>query len=751
MVLESELEKEQMVIASPQEAVNVKQLFTILYRRRWLVIGVASIFMSVAAVLSVVVKPMRESSMQILVSSNLFQGAKTFNNQDALNHDFTDSNLEVVDYTAQLQLMQSKRLVDRAVKLLRPIYPNITVEDIKGERGKKGPLTVTQIQTGTGVNKVPSEVFEVSFKDENPVKAQKVLEALQVVYQDFNKEQQKERLSKGLAFVNERIPKIKQQVSDSEKKLKRFRKRYNVLDPQVQSTMLLESIAEIKKQLDTTTAQLQDVEARYSNLEQKIAASPKNALVSSRLSQSTRYQSLLDEIQKTELALAQERQRFTNNSPTVQKLLEQRQSQIALLRQEAARSLGDKANINLPEDTTQALLTKGQLAEIDVNLVEDLIELQTEVLGLRANQQSLRQSEIQLRLELNSYPALIAEYNRLLPEIEAKRKTLEQLMEVQESLVLKVAQGGFDWQILEEPELGIKTRKYRQLILLAGAITGPTLGIVIALILEIFSDTIYTSRELTKYTGLPLLGKVPKLSSPHQRKKLLSLPFGKWRLSKQQMLETPYPSFPEAIVYLPSHEMLDMAYQNIQILKYPPNCRSLMITSALAGEGKSTSTLGLAVSAARMHQRVLVIDANLRNPCLHSILELSNDWGLSLLLLEETNSSVLDYVQPVHPAIDVLTAGPIPDDTVKLLSSGRMREVLEIFTESYDLVLIDASSILDTVDARILASLCDGIIMVGRIGKIKQSELIQATEILNNLNLVGIMANEASESQTVCA
>ena len=174
-----------------------------------------------------------------------------------------------------------------------------------------------------------------------------------------------------------------------------------------------------------------------------------------------------------------------------------------------------------------------------------------------------------------------------------------------------------------------------------------------------------------------------------------------------------------------------------------------MITSALSGEGKSTSTLGLAVSAAKMHQRVLVIDANLRNPSLHSTLELSNDWGLSLLLLEERNAKVNDYVQPVHPAIDVLTAGPVPDDTVKLLSSGRMKELLQTFTRNYDLVLIDASSILDTVDARILASLCNGILMVGRMGKIRQSELVQATEILNNLNLVGIIANEASKSQKV--
>ncbi len=741
MVVDNGLENRQMVIASPQEAVNIRQLSTIISRRRGLIFSVATIVMSVATFLSVVIKPMRESSMQMLVSSNIYQSIRTANNRDNLNNDFTDSNIEVVDYTAQLQLMRSKKLISRAVEILREKYPDITVEDIKGKKGEKGPLTVTQLQTGVGSRKAPSEVFEVSFKDKDPVKAQKVLEALQIVYQDFNKEQQKQRLFKGLAFVNGRLPKIRQQVIEAERKLERFRKRYNIVDPQVQSTILLESIAAIKKYLDSTTAQLQDVEARYKNLEQKIAASPKNALVSSRLSQSTRYQSLLDEIQKTELALAEERQRFTDNSPTVQKLLQQRQSQLALLQQEAGRSLGDKADAS---NTTQPLLTKGQLAGVDLKLVEDLIKLQTEALGLQANQQSLMESERQLRAKLNEYPALIAEYNRLLPEVETSRKTLAQLMEVRQNLALKLAQGGFDWQILEQPELGIKTGSSRLLFLLIGAVTGPILGIALALILELFNDTIYTPEELTKFTNLRLLGKIPKLPPPRRRKNLLGLP-----ISFGRRLQSSYSSFSQAITYLPCHETLDMAYQNIQILKYPLHCQSLMITSAKSEEGKSTSTLGLAVSAARMHQRVLVIDANLRNPCLHSILELSNDWGLSLLLLEERNSQVSEYVQPVHPAIDVLTAGPVPDDTVKLLTSGRMKELLEIFTRSYDLVLIDSSSILDTVDARILASLCNGIIMVGRIGKIKQSELIQATEILHSLNLVGIIANEAGKSQTI--
>jgi len=172
-----------------------------------------------------------------------------------------------------------------------------------------------------------------------------------------------------------------------------------------------------------------------------------------------------------------------------------------------------------------------------------------------------------------------------------------------------------------------------------------------------------------------------------------------------------------------------------------------MLTSAIPGEGKSTVALGLAVSAAHMHRRVLLIDANLRQPSLHKILELSNDWGLSLLLIDETNTHVKEYIQPIHPAIDVLTAGPTPEDTVKLLSSDRMKELVQLFEQTYDLVLIDTPPILRTVDAKLIACICNGIVIVSRIGQVTQTELTQATEIFSKseLNLIGIIANEASD------
>lgn len=757
------LERGQIVIASPQSKVKSRKLSTILLRRRLQILGVSGVVMSVASLLALTAKPTYQSTIQILVSSQLNQGVGSSHIQEGVESNFTNPNVDMIDYTLQHKLMLSSTLIQKAVNLLRSDYPYLTVEDIKGKKGQQSPLAINLLERQIAENKVIHQVFEMSFKDNDPTRAQKVLQALQNVYQEHNIEQRKQSLSKRLSLINERLPKIKDKMVQAQKNVEQFRKKHHLLNPEVQSKILLESLADIKKQLFITRAQLKDLQARYDNLKQELPSSPENALISFRLSQSSRYQTLLNEVQKTDLALTQKRLRYTDDYPEVQKLIQQRRSQVALLQEEIdrwrfspvhkGRSLGDKAlqtiSANLFQEkqlgTEEPLLTGGQVAEVDLKLVQELIQVQTNVLGLRANEKSLANSEAQIRAELTKYPSLIAEYNRLLPEVETNRKTLEQLMAMQQSLGLMIAQGGFDLQVLEEPQRGTYLGSNKLLILLGGVLLAPIFGVTTALMSEISNDAISSPEELQRLTNLRLLGTVPEISLLSTKKRLFRLPlqrvlagFSKEAISDEKQLNV--------YALLPSHETLDMAYQNIQISKPSVPYKSLMFTSARSGEGKSTLALGLAVSAARMHQRVLLIDANLRQPNLHKILGLTNDWGLSLLLVEETNSSVKEYIQPIHPSIDVLTAGPTPEDTLKLLSSPRMKELLEFFEQTYDVVLIDTSAILGTVDASIVASLCHGIVMVGRMDQVTRNELIQATEILSKLNLIGIIANGTKRS-----
>jgi polysaccharide biosynthesis transport protein len=175
----------------------------------------------------------------------------------------------------------------------------------------------------------------------------------------------------------------------------------------------------------------------------------------------------------------------------------------------------------------------------------------------------------------------------------------------------------------------------------------------------------------------------------------------------------------------------------------------LMITSALADEGKSALALGLAMSAARLHKRVLLIDANLRAPSLHEQLNLPNEQGLSTLLASDAtlpNQISLQYSGSAY--IDILTAGPKPADPANLLSSPRMMQLMAAFEENYDLVLIDAPPVLGLVDAMLTASSCRSVVMVASIGIVTRSQLNQATAMLSKLNLIGVVANGVSNSSS---
>ena len=708
------------------------QLFAVLMRRRFWLLGVFCGVLSIAAVLTLLAKPTYQSSMQLLIEPN-YQGKKDASGESSGSESqFADSNVEL-DNATQLSLMKSSQLIQKAVPLLRSQYPDIKAEDIQKS------LELTQVVADKGNEKVSTKIFKAVYTDTDAVKTQRVLKAIQKVYQDYNLEQQELRLSKGLAFINKQLPQVRAKVNQAESALEKFRRSQDVIDPEVQGKGAIEALNAVAQDQRTNLAQLQELQARYATLQQQLARSPQAALVASRLSQSTRYQTLLNEIQKTELDLAQARVRFRDNTPFVQQLLEQRQRQIALLQQEVGRVL--RGNANQVDANGEQLLRQGQLGETDLKLTTDLVEAQANLRALSAKAQSLTQSEQQLRRELKRYPTLLAEYNRLQPEVEVNRVTLEQLLKARQELGLEIARGGFDWQVVEQPQPGVKIGPDLKRNLLLGAVAGLMLGTVAAFGREGIDDAVHTSDDLTKQVALPLLGMIPEVPQAEITQPL-HLPF-----RKPQALP---PVTIRVIQWPPFRESLDLIYKNIQLLNSDFPFKSLVITSALAGEGKSTLALGLAISAARLHQRVLLIDADLRCPSLHKQLNLPNERGLATLLASETTISGPSDIQPSisynNHNISILTAGPTPSDPAKLLSSRRMGELMAAFEQTYDLVLMDAPPVLGMVDAILAASFCSGVVTVGRIGQVTRTELTQATAMLNKLNVIGVIANGATPS-----
>ena len=714
------------------------QLFAILIRRRYWLLGVLFIALAISTVKAVRAKPTYQSSLQLLVEPIIKSAAQE--GQAGAEKEIVDPKLEV-DSATQLSLMQSTQLLQNAVTLLRPDYPDLNIKQIKQA------LTVTQVQ---GEEKAKTKLFAATYTDNDPIKTKKVLEAMQRVYQDYNREEQRLRLAKGLEFIDKELPKVRESVIQSETALKQFRTSHKLIEPEVQAKGLTDAINNIEQERRTNQSQYQEYQARYNALQQQVANSPQNALVSSRLSQSTRYQGLLNEIQKTELALAKERMRFSDENPAIQKLLFQRQEQLTLLQQEGQRSVGgNSAQLN---GTGEGLLTEGQLGQTDLTLVGQLLDMQKNLLGVKAREETLAQKEQQLRSQLDRFPSLLAEYNRLQSNIKVKGDTLDQLEKARQDLSLKIARGGFDWKVIEAPLPGEKTGPKQQQTILLGAVVGLILGGLAAFIREMTDDSVRSSDDLKKQVAFPVLGMTPELPKTRKSEPSLHLPFGKPQVlesaTSEPIIKLPFgkpqvfaPWTIEVIHWPPSWESLDLIYKNIQLLNSVSTISSLMVTSAMAGEGKSTLALGLAISAARLHQRVLLIDADLRQPTLHQKLNLPNEYGLSTLLSSDATLPIQSSIHASSSYIDILTSGPMPTDPVNLLSSPRMRELMAGFEKSYDLVLLDAPPVLGMVDAIITASFCRGVVLVARIGKVTKTELTQATGMLSKLNIIGVVAN----------
>ena len=715
------------------------QIFGVLIRRRYWFLGVFCLVLAIATFKAVTTKPNYKSNLQLLVEPN-YQ-SKQQQGEQKLEAPIVDSNVQI-DNDTQLNLMQSSQLLQKAVDLVRPDYPDLKVKQLRES------LSVAQVEAKKG--EVKTKIFEVNYSDNDPVKTQKVLKAVQRVYLDYNREQQRLRLAKGLAFIDEQLPKARQSVAVSEAALEKFRKNQNMIEPEAQSKALTDAINSIREERRKNQAQYQEVLANYNNLQQQIASSPQQALTSSRLSQSSRYQTLLNEIQKIDLALAKERMRFTDGNPTIQKLLLQRQEQLDLLQKEGQRAAG--GNETQLNGTTENLLQTGQMGQTDLTLANKLLDVETTLRGLKARDQVLSQKEQQLRAELERFPTLLAEYNRLQPEIKLKRDTLDQLEKARQQLSLEIARGGFDWQVVEEPLLGEKTGPKKAQMILLGAVAGLMLGGIAAFIREMTDDSVRSSDELKQQIALPLLGMTPELPSGKKSSPDMQLPFSKPRVLEPAMSE-PIIKLPfgkpqvfapwtiEVIHWPPSWQSLDLIYKNIELLHSVSSLSSLMITSALAGEGKTSLALGLAMSAARLHQRVLLIDADLRNPTLHKKLNLPNEYGLSTLLESDTSVSFNSSIHSSSSYIDILTSGPASTDPANLLSSPRMGELMATLENTYDLILLDAPPVLGLVDAILTASYCRGVVLVARIGQVTRTEVAQATSMLSRLNLIGVVAN----------
>ncbi|MBU5485773.1 CpsD/CapB family tyrosine-protein kinase [Clostridium sp. MSJ-11] len=187
---------------------------------------------------------------------------------------------------------------------------------------------------------------------------------------------------------------------------------------------------------------------------------------------------------------------------------------------------------------------------------------------------------------------------------------------------------------------------------------------------------------------------------------------------------------------------------NIQFSSFDKKIQSIVVTSSGPGEGKSTTSANLAIVMAQSGSKTILIDCDQRKSTVHKTFGLSNEIGISDLLVGKVDFK--DAVQDSKVEnLDILTAGTRPPNPSELLSSKKMKEFIDELREEYEYIIIDSPPIIAVTDAQLIASFTDGALLVISSGEVERAAAIKAKELLDKVNakIIGIVLNKLEVSE----
>jgi capsular exopolysaccharide synthesis family protein len=262
-----------------------------------------------------------------------------------------------------------------------------------------------------------------------------------------------------------------------------------------------------------------------------------------------------------------------------------------------------------------------------------------------------------------------------------------------------------------------------------GAVIGLTLATALIFLLDYLDDTVKTSGDVQRVMDLPTLGTIPKLDAV----------INKNRAKSNREILTVQEDFS------PFAEAYRTLRTNIQFssLLMTNSSTTLLITSSGAAEGKSTTAANLALVMAQGGKQVILVDTDLRRPVLHKLFNLSNQAGLTNLLLDENLNPEKLLVKTGVSNLRLLPSGPLPPNSADMLDTPRLEQRIAQLAKQADLVIFDSPPILVVSDASILARRIDSTLLVIDAGHTRSQVCQQSKKVLEQIGakIAGVILN----------
>lgn len=671
---------------------NLGQVGATLRRRALLIAGVTGVVATAAVLKAETDPPVYQGKFEILTRPVTGESRAVSNVPQTLGSQEGIAPPEQLVQPVQttIKVLESRAILDPVIKKLQEKYHT-----------KYPKLDYDLISSILQIQAQQQNILEVEFKSSDQELVSDVLTLLKDAYVQYSLTERQDEVEQAIKFVEKQKHPLDDRVKAWQERLRIIRQKNNLVEPAQKAQEISNQIATLTQQQAQNRVQLEQMLATYKELKRELAQQPGERAGNSVLSENARYQKILDQIQTVEIDGKKNAAKLTNDNPSMQLLQEQKANLLPMLTAEENRVTRD---------------------------------YESRIQGLQARDKSFGEKIDFFNQSLRNLALTIREYDNIQRELKIVTEGLTQFSTKQQALQIEKAQRLPSWKLLDpqlqevkEPKAVADSAK-RNLAL--GTMLGLLLGTGAALVADKLSNVLYSSKDLKEATGLPLLGIVPL------RKELGTLA---WQEGAGGLEQAARSSF---------FEVFRSLYTNILLLGSDTPIRSLVISSAAEEDGKTTVAIHLALAAAAMGQRVLLVDANLRSPTIHNRVGLMNIQGLTDVISQDLDWNNVIERSPLEDNLFVLSAGPIPPDPIRLVASQKMQDLMSELQGAFDLVIYDTPPLVGFADANLLAANTNGLILVAGLGNLKRTIFQQALEELqvSGTPILGVIANKSKDA-----
>ena len=710
----------------------------ILLRGKWIILASVFVVTGLAGLYALDTKPLYEASSLVLIETKP-------NDKAGPMFDFTGATAST-KITNEIEILKSRLTIQAVAEALLSqkfindkktrIIPILAPGDRTASKDSLATVDEVAERLSGAVYFTPiheTDIVKITASSRDPVEAALIANVYTEIYATQNLQTSRLRTTAIREFLQSQLDSKKALLDSAENSLQEYMRSSGVVSLDAEGNKVVDQLSALEAQRDAIdvdkSSRLKTL-ASYKEEFEKLGQSSAKTIEESNDS----YISLLQEqIAKLEV----QRDIVTAQNPDLvdQKLysdkLKEIDQQIASLKKTLAGRTEEFLKSVLPGTGSQAGGGGSFLAEAKQRIIEQSIELQ----ALDARKSAL--------------DGVIQDYEKKFNQIPRKSMDLARLQRTKmsnEKLYLLVEEKYNETAIQEKSEFGyvnvvdpavvpvkpVGTRL--RVFLIFGFIAGLSLGVFITYAWGFIDVRVRTPEDLKRH-GFILLSTVSGMK--HEIRRIYQDTKSN---NPQSPLDVHLVSFYRP--FGPIAESYRHLRTSVLAAQEDNSCRCIMITSAIPGEGKTTTACNLAISLAQAEKKVLLVNADLRRPAIYELFGLTNEHGLAAFL---SGTATLEEVRQrgVLQNLDIIVSGELPDNPSELLGSETMKEFIRAMKQEYDVVLADAPPLLAVTDAAVVAKESDGVVLVVSAGTTKVNALLSAAELLHNFDakMLGVVLN----------